>query len=189
MKRSILFVAVVILAMAAKAQVPVSMGGMYGAQSSFRNFSQALDSGKQQKKWFVTKYASLSAGFVGFRGGSASFISAPVGVQLNRQLTNTLYAFAGVEIAPTYLHMNNAFMQPGIIGKNNNMGFMGGNNNLSINPAARVGLMYVNPDRTFSISGSIGVSRNNYNGFYGYPPVYGPAYNAGSNPVFQNSRF
>lgn len=177
MKRSILFVAVVMLAMAAKAQVPVSMGGMYGygPQSSFRNFSQTLDSSKLQKKWFVTKYASLSAGFIGFSGGSASFVSAPVGVQLNRQLSNTLYAFAGLEVAPTYLITNNAFLQPGIIGKSN--GFMGGTNNLSINPAARVGLMYVNPDRTFSISGSIGVRQNSYNGLYGYPPVYGPAYN------------
>ncbi|WP_276482598.1 hypothetical protein [Paraflavitalea pollutisoli] len=183
MKRLILFVAVVMLGLAAKAQVPVSMGGMYGQQRSFRNFGHALDSNTLQKKWFVTKYASLSAGFVGFSGGSASFISAPVGVQLNRQLTNTLYAFAGLEIAPTYLHMNNAFMQPGIIGKNN--AFMGGSNNLSINPAARVGLMYVNPDRTFSISGSIGVSRNSYNGYNGYPPVYGPAYN----PAFKDSRF
>lgn len=175
MKRSILFAVVVLMAVAAQAQLPVSMGGMYGQQRAFRNFSQALDSNQLQKKWFVTKYASLSAGFVGFRGGSAGFISAPVGVQLNRQLTNTLYAFAGVELAPTYLHFNNAFMQPGIIGKNNN--FMGVTNNLSINPAARVGLMYVSPDKTFSVSGSIGVRRTNYNGFYGNPPVYGPAYN------------
>ena len=53
-----------------------------------------------------------------------------------------------------------------------NNGFMRTNNNFSINPAARIGVMYISNDRTFSISGSVSVSRSSY---YGYSPIYAPA--------------
>lgn len=108
------------------------------------------------------------------------FLSAPAGLQINRQLTNNLYAFAGVSVAPTFFHFNSALYQPYQPGVNKNNNFMNANN-LSINPTARMGLMYINSERTFSISGSIGVSRSSYNG---YLPIYSPA-NA---PVLGNNK-
>lgn len=165
MKRIFLFAVILISAVTVKAQMPLS----FGAQPGYRHFSHGADSSNSNRKWFLTKYASISTGFMVFKGGSGSFVSAPVGVQLNRQLTNNVYAFANVSVAPTYFNFNSSFYQPGI-GK---VGFMNPNK-FEINPAAQIGLMYVNPDRTFSISGSVGVSRNSYN-YYGAYPFYNPA--------------
>ncbi|MEJ7680098.1 MAG: hypothetical protein WKG06_20005 [Segetibacter sp.] len=39
-----------------------------------------------KKKWFVSKYSGISTGFSFFKGGNATFISAPIGLQLNRSL-------------------------------------------------------------------------------------------------------
>lgn len=181
MIRTILFAAILLSAVSVKAQLPLSFGAYRGLQTGFEHLDQVLDTNRVQKKWFVTKFAGISAGFIGFRGGSASFLQAPVGVQLNRQLTNNLYAFANVAVAPAYLHFNSAFSQP-LMGIKN-YGLMNPNNHLlSINPAANVGLLYTNDQRTFSISGSIGVRGGSY---MGYPAVYGPA----SGPVTNGSRF
>ncbi|THU39520.1 hypothetical protein FAM09_13530 [Niastella caeni] len=159
-----------------KAQTPL-FGTMNGIQPAFRHFHQVADSNNLRKKWFITKYAGISSGFIAFNGGSGTFLSAPVGVLINRQLNNNLYAFAGISAAPAFFHFNSAFYQPGI---NKNNSFMNANN-FDVNPAAYMGLMYINNERTFSISGSIGVSRSSY---YGYSPFYAP----GNSPVFRNSR-
>lgn len=177
MIRTILFAAMLISAVTVKAQSPLSFGSMNGTLPAFRHFNQVADTNHLRKKWFVTKYAGISAGFVGFNGGNGTFLSAPVGLQINRQLTNNLYAFAGVSVAPSFLNYNSAFYQPGV---NKNYGLMNANN-FGTWSAAQMGLMYINNERTFSISGSIGVSRRNYQG---YPPFYTPA-NA---PVLSNNK-
>jgi len=174
MKRTLLFAAILISAVAVKAQSPLYFGGMNGMQPAFRHFHQLADTNNVPKKWFFTKYASISSGFVAFNGGSGTFLSAPVGLQINRQLTNNLYAFAGVSVAPTFFHSNSAFYQPGI-NKNNSFN---NTNNFGINPAAYMGLMYINDERTFSISGSISVSSYNANSRFYSPATY---------PVFRNS--
>lgn len=157
MMRAIILTAILMSAMAAKAQFP----------------NRAADTNYLPKKWFITKYAGISTGFVGFNGGSSSFLSAPLALQINRQLANNIYAFGGVSVAPSLLQFNSAFYHPGV---DKNYGLMRANN-FSINPAARLGVMYINNERTFSISGSINVSRSSYNG---YLPVYAPA-----NPYMQ----
>lgn len=111
------------------------------------------------KKWFVSKYSGLSTGFSFFNGGTASFISAPVGLQLNRRLNNNLYAFAGISAAPTYINFNRSFA--GYDPKNAGNGF-GRYGQLGVYSRAEMGLMYINDERTFSISGSIGVQRGTY---------------------------
>ncbi len=63
-----------------------------------------------KKKWSFSKYTGLSASYSFFRGGSASVVAAPMGLQLNRQLTNNLYAFAGVMVAPAYINFNSPFL-------------------------------------------------------------------------------
>src|SRR5882762_1195926 len=135
MIRTILFAAILISAVAVKAQSPLSFGSMNGMQPAFRHFNQVADSNNLRKKWFVTKYAGISSGFVAFNGGSGTFLSAPVGLQINRQLTNNVFAFAGVSVAPTFFHSNSVFYQPGI---NKNNSLMNGNN-FGINPAAYMG--------------------------------------------------
>ena|SRR6186713_119959 len=168
MIRIILFAAILISAAGVKAQSALSNGYMSGIQPTYRDFNQAADTNKLKKNWFITKYAGISTGFVAFNRGSGTFLSAPMGLQVNRKLTNNLYAFAGVSVAPSFFHYNSAFNQPGIKNKNNSL--MNANN-FGVYSSAQMGVMYINNEKTFSISGSIGVSRSSYNI---YSPLYAP---------------
>jgi len=121
------------------------------------HYNQLSDSGALKRKWSLNKFGGLSTGLGFFNGGNSQFISAPIGLQLNRQLTKNLYAFAAVSTAPTYLSFNNSFS--GFNAYKTNSGMIGyhksGFGNYS---RAEAGLMYINDERTFSISGSFGVS-------------------------------
>ena len=169
MIRTILFAAILVSGMAVKAQTAPSFGAMNGMESTFRHPQQVGDSGNIHKKWFVTKYAGVSTGFVAFKGGSSSFLSVPLGLQINRQLTNNLYAFGGVSVAPSVFRYNGMPYQP-MVNKNN--GLMQ-TNHFAAWSDAKIGVMYISNDKTFSISGSIGVGRSSYNG---YSPFYSPMY-------------
>lgn len=182
MIRTIFFAAILVSTVSAKAQTPLTFGSLNGDQPRYSHFNRSADSNHVGKKWFVQKYASLSTGFMAFKGGSGTFVSAPVGLQLYRQLSNNVYGFVGASIAPTYFNMNGAFFQPGAA-KNN--GFMNASN-FGVQSMAQMGLMYINNDRTFSISGSIGVGRNLYNG---YSPFYGPYGAQQAAPGFRNNQF
>ncbi|WP_127129443.1 hypothetical protein [Pseudoflavitalea rhizosphaerae] len=172
MKRIFFITSILLSAAVVQAQMPLGFGAMNGMQPGFRNFNQRIDTSHIQKKWFLTKYAGISAGLLSFNGGNSSFLSAPMGIQLNRSLSNNVLAFAGVTVAPTYF--------PGIAGYN--MPFHTGfdKSNPFMNPnrfgtysTAQMGLMYINNERTFSISGSIGVGRTDY---YGRFPTYTPGH-------------
>jgi hypothetical protein len=60
--------------------------------------------------------------------------------------------------------------------------FSAGTNNFSLYSRAEIGLSYINDDRTFQISGSIGVERNPY-----YMPMFAPRYgnSINNNPSFK----
>ncbi len=100
-----------------------------------------------------------------FGRGGASFLSAPLGLQLTRPLTNNIYAFAGVSAAPVLFSVNRLYTDPvtspGFHGYNPSSPYK-----LGYNGRVEMGLMYVNDAHTFSISGSVGVERGNY---YTYP--------------------
>ena len=117
-----------------------------------------------QKKWSFQKYTGLSMGYSIFKGGGASFVAAPVGLQLNRKLNNNLYAFAGISAVPTYINFHSA-LQPDFMKAAANTGFMR-NNTINMYSRAELGLMYMNDAKTFSISGSIGIERSSTPVFY-----------------------
>jgi len=167
MIRTILFTAILLSAIGVKAQVPSYGGAQDSTRSFFRRPVHETDS-SLQKKWYVTKYAGLSTGFIGFKGGGGSFLSAPLALQLNRPLTNNVTAFANVSAAPYLFSFNGISQQTGLSKNNNFMQVR----KLGASAAASIGLMYTNDQKTFSISGSIGVSRGSYNG---YSPFYAPA--------------
>lgn len=128
-------------------------------------------------KWLLTSYKGLSTGITVFRGGHASFVSAPMGLQLNRRLNDNLYAFANVSVSPSFVSFNSSFLSTGMP-KPNIYNF--NQNNFGIYPAASVGLMYINDAKTFSISGSITTER------YSYPmPPYYPVNETHKNPVIR----
>ena len=160
MKRIILFAAILLSTIVVKAQAPLTFGAMN--QPYFRHFGQVADSNSHQKKWFLSKYAGISAGYMFFNGGGGPFLSAPMGLQINRQLTNNIYAFAGVNVAPGIFNFNTPYS----FNKGNS--FMN-NNRYGVSSSAYMGLMYTNDEHTFSISGSIGVSN-----YYGQSPYYRP---------------
>jgi hypothetical protein len=174
MIRTILFAAILLSAVTVKAQMPLSFGALNGTQPYFSHFNQVGGLNTLHKKWFFSKYAGISTGIMAFNGGMGTFLSAPMGLQINRQLNNNTYAFAGVSVAPSFYNFNGAFSQP-MLNKNN--GFMNANH-FGAWSTGYMGLMYINNDRTFSISGSIGVSRYN-----GYSPFYAPA----TSPVLRQS--
>jgi hypothetical protein len=127
-------------------------------------YNQITDSSARGHKWYFSKYGGLSAGYMFFGGGGASFLSAPVGLQLTRPLNNNIYAFAGVSAAPVLFSVNRLYTDPVT-----NPGFHGYNPSgaykFGYNSRVEMGLMYVNDAHTFSISGSVGVERGSY-------PVY-----------------
>ena len=172
MRRMILFL-LVISATAAKAQsVFPGAYGMGNYRSGLADHQYMNDS-SSKKNWSLMKYSSIMTSFSVFKGGSASMLSAPMGLQLNRRLTNNLSAFAGVSVAPTYLTINRSFMSNSF-GKTGATGLFASPGNLGLNPRAELGLQYVNDERTFSISGSIGVQRGNYS-MFPYGPMNAPA--------------
>jgi len=120
------------------------------------------------KKWSVTAYSGVSAGYTFFNGGGASVVSAPMGLQLNRRLNENLYAFAGVSLAPAYINFNHSFLTTDPAKGYPANGLFKYNNGLGVYSRAELGLMYVNDAKTFSVSGSIGVQRSSYP-VYPYP--------------------
>ena len=166
--RIILVLIVMIIGSALKAQTLLPGSFMdYTYRGTYAHNIPVQDS-LSKKKWSFSKYASLSASYSFFKGGSASVIAAPIGFQVNRQLTNNLYAFAGVSLAPAFINFNsNTFLTSDFSKANPNNAFLH-SNSFGVYSRAEVGLMYVNPERTFSISGSIGVERSSTPAFY-YP--------------------
>ncbi len=141
-----------------KAQTLSSRGvDGYTQQTPLPYYYHSGDSSDLKRKWSLVKYRSISASYALFNGGSATVLSAPIGLQLNRRISNNLYAFAGVSAAPAYINFN----QPGF-NKFNPGNNLSSANNFGLYTRAEMGLMYVNDQRTFSISGSIGIERNSY---------------------------
>jgi hypothetical protein len=148
-----------------RAQTPLYPGMMnYAQRNPLSYVNPVIDSNLSKKKWSLHKYGGISASYSFFNGGSASVFSVPLGLQLNRQLNNNLYAFAGISAAPSYINFSRSFINADIKKYNTN--------SLGLYSRFEAGLMYVNDARTFSISGSIGVERNSF-------PVY-PYYNGAS---------
>ena len=122
------------------------------------------DSSSLHQKWFVSKFVGLSAGFGYFNGGSATVLSVPFGLQLNRQLNNNLIAFAGISAAPSFYTSNGSFTNPAL-NKSYPGSTLSNKYGFGMNSRVEMGLMYINDEKTFSISGSIGIDRTSY-------PVY-----------------
>ena len=135
-------------------------------RNNFGNQIITADSGKlihnySAKKWFLSKYMGMQTS-IGFHNGSnVTVFSAPLGLQLNRKLNNNWYAFAGIAPTPSFINFNHSFTAA------NNNKLMQTNslyspNNFNLFPKAELGLMYINDQKTFSISGSISVEKSNY---------------------------
>ena len=126
-----------------------------------RAFLNDLNDSTGNKKWSLSTYSSISTSFSFFKGGNATVVSAPMELQLNRRLNNNLYAFAGVSVAPAYINFNQSFLTANVSKGFQNHGIFK-TNGFDIYSRAELGLMYINDEKTFSISGSIGVERSSY---------------------------
>src|SRR5690349_21712867 len=166
--RLILVLTVIMMAATSKAQTVLPGSFMdYTYRGTLAHNIPVQDS-LSKNKWSFSKYTGLSASYSFFKGGSASVIAAPIGLQLNRLLTNNVYAFAGVSVAPAFINFNSNTFLTSDFTKGNPGNPFSHTNSFGMYSRAEVGLMYVNPERTFSISGSIGVERSSTPIFY-YP--------------------
>lgn len=131
-------------------------------QNSFYHRLPAKDS-LSKNKWSISKYGGIQTSFIGWKGGSATTFSSPVGLQLNRKLSDHVYAFAGIQAAPTYVNFNRAFMQSNFANSKQGFNsFMYQPNGFGMYSRAELGLMYTNEERTFQVSGSFGVEHRQF---------------------------
>ena len=152
----------------------------YGYRGSMLHALRGNDS-TSSKKWFVTKYSGISTSFSFSKAGSATVVAAPMGIQLNRRLNNNLYAFAGVSVAPAFVSFHQTFLSAPFSKSNPANSFYTGSG-LGVYSRAELGLQYVNDERTFSISGSIGIERSSY------PMPYYQTNNLRTNPAYPVTR-
>jgi len=159
MRKVLLFV-LLVFSIGIKAQTPQPFGFTgHSQQLSFGN--PHFPDSTSHNRWFFSRYSAVSTGFSFFNGGSAGFLAVPFGLQLNRRLNNNLYAFAGVSAAPAYINFNRSFMSPDFNKAGRQYGLLH-SSNFGMYSRAELGLMYVNDEKTFSISGSIGVESSSY---------------------------
>jgi hypothetical protein len=119
----------------------------YWQWQPFSHYSPSYDSSHVNQKWYFTTYGAISAGFSSFNGGG-TFVSTPVGVQLNRQLNNNLIAFAGISVAPTFFNFSRPFTDPAFY-KNYPGGSLPNSYGFGMNSRVEMGLMYIMMQKLF----------------------------------------
>ena len=158
--RLLLVLVILISSVALKAQSLLPINYIDYAQRQALAQNNFHDSASN-KKWSLNKFGGISTSFSFFRGGNATVVAAPIGLQLTRKLNNNLYAFAAVSVAPAYVSFNRSFLS-----SNANKGFQNNSflksNSFDMYSRAEMGLMYINDNKTFSISGSISIERSSY---------------------------
>ena len=160
--RLIIFVALIsIFTVEAKAQNSLQRNYANNSQGNFMTDPTQFITGKVGKKWFVSRYSGISTGIGFLNRSNANFFAAPIGLQLNRRLSNNLYAFAAISAAPNYIGFNHSFMYANT-NKLMQPNSLFSPNNFNLYQKAELGLMYINDQKTFSISGSISVEKSNY---------------------------
>ena len=166
--RTLLLIVVLLSVARVKAQTaaPAGIAGyMPGTRFAYNTYLGDILS---TKKWSFSRYSGISTSFTFFKGGNATIVSTPIELQVNRMLNNNLYAFANILVAPAYINFNRSFITTGF-NKTNPGNMFSGPNSLGVYSAASMGLMYINNDKTFSISGSISMEKNSYSMLPLYP--------------------
>jgi len=147
----------------------VAVNAQIHLPAGFTDYSQQMTvgdnpysfGGATNKKWFFTTYSGIQTGLTFFNGGSATYLAAPLGLQLNRRLNKNYYAFAGISAAPAYINFNRSYLfSEGRYADQKNGLFNSGS--LGAYSGVSLGLMYVNDAKTFSISGSFSVQNDSY---------------------------
>jgi hypothetical protein len=117
-----------------------------------------LAGGDPNQKWQIRPYASMSLGYLFLNGGGTSYLAAQTGVALIHPLTKNVSAFAALSASPVLFSVNRLYTDPALNSPNN----LSRPYNLGLNAGIQGGLIYTNDDKTFSISGSIGIERGSY---------------------------
>lgn len=159
--RLIFVLLVMIFGLSLKAQIALT--GNYNNDLQNQSFAHKsnLNDSAANKKWFINKYIGMYTGVGFFNGGNAMVQAVPIGVQVNRRLNHNWYAFGGLSAASAYVNFNHSFVSASAnkFWQNNNLL---SSSHFDLFSKAELGLMYINEQKTFSISGSIGVARSSY---------------------------
>jgi hypothetical protein len=143
--------------------IPTSAYGYTPATGGFAPWANfipysTLAGGNPNQKWQVRPYANLSIGYLFLNGGGTSYLAAQTGVALVHPLSKNVSAFAAVSASPVLFSVNRLYTDPALNSPNN----FSRPYNLGLNAGIQGGLIYTNDDKTFSISGSIGIERGSY---------------------------
>lgn len=147
-----------------QAQVPLNGSSHNYIEGSYNRINLNKYDSSSPKKWEITPYAGITSGYSLFNRNTAYLVGTSLGIQLGRRLSNNVYAFAAVSTTPMYINFDqapfppvqnkfntlNSFYQPGIF---------------SMYSSASMGIMYINSEKTFSVSGSISVGSSSYPGY------------------------
>ena len=152
---------VMIFSLSLKAQI--ASPGNYNndlQHQAFAHKSNFTDSAAN-KKWFINKYIGMYTSVCFFNGGNAMVQTVPIGIQVNRRLNHNWSTFGGLSAAPAYVNFSHPFISASAnkFWQNNNLLT---SSHFDLFSKAELGLMYINEQKTFSISGSIGVARSSY---------------------------
>ena len=139
-------------------------GGVYlnDWQTGHSQDSSQIIASNKNKKWVFSKYLSISTSTGFYNGGNATVFAAPIGLLVTHNLNRNLYAFGAISATPAYVSFNHSFITPNTINKFNAANNLYSSNNFNLYPKAELGLMYINDQKTFSISGSISIEKGNY---------------------------
>lgn len=166
MYKAFIVTLLVLVGYAGSAQtIPGAYINNYSNQSSSGLFRDSFP----KKKWSFNSYKAVSTGFTAFNGGHATFFSVPIGAQLTRQINNNVFAFGRISVAPTYINFNRSFLNTDFSKAASNNFFR--TNRAAIYSRAELGIGFTNDERTFQVSGSIGISRDN-NSYYAAPLIW-----------------
>src|SRR3954452_7516249 len=147
--RTIILIVFVISFTSLKAQTVLPGSFLdYTLMGTFTN-KVHMDDSLSKNKWSFSKYSGISTSFAFFKGGNATIVAAPIGLQLNRRLNNNLYAFANVSIAPAYVNFNRSFISTDFNKANPNNAFYR-QGSFGAYSSASLGLQYISDDKTFS---------------------------------------
>jgi hypothetical protein len=104
-----LFTFVIILVAGALNAQTISPGVMGDVYTNSLHYNHHLYDTAAPKKWFVSRYIGIDAGYSFSKAGNASFRLRAFKPAVERRLNNNLYAFAGVSVAPTYVNFSGTF--------------------------------------------------------------------------------
>lgn len=147
----------------AQTHLPVAPTMGFTPWSPFTSFYQPTFFNTSKPGWQLTPFASVSAGYIFYNGGS-SYVAAPMGLILSHPINKNLTGFGGITATP-YAFSSMRYPRS-FIAQGYGITTPYGTPNIGISTGVTGGLMYTNDAKTFSISGRVSIDRTTAPNYY-----------------------